>query len=108
MSRPPKVSASGLRTMLDTGMRVGEIAAATGHVRSSIGNQLRAHGIDPKSRPGRPSKLPPLDVLIERLEAGERPSAIAKACSATPSAVHLALYAAGLRLDRGRIYPKES
>ena len=101
------LSARFLRDRVDAGATLAQLAVITGLSASTVRRHCLAHGIALAGRPGRRRKVPPDDEIIRRIEAGERPSDIAKSCGAHPSAVHLSLYRAGLRLDRGRIFKKE-
>jgi AraC-like DNA-binding protein len=100
------ITAKFLRDRVAEGRTLTAIAEEAGASRSRVYRLCKAHGIALPGRRGPARKVPAIADFVRRIEKGERPSDIARSAGAHPSAVHLALYRAGLQLQNGRISPK--
>lgn len=104
MSTPAKLSAAYLRSRIDAGDRIAEIARATGYGRETVLRHCRVHGIATHRVFGPRRKLPPTNEIIDRLRAGEKAAKIADEADVTPCAVTRALARSGLGLLNGQVF----
>lgn len=95
-----KVAVTGqvLRERIEAGESFAEIGRALNLAPTTVRRHCRAHGIAvPARRSGPARKLPAIEELLTRLQAGEGPTGIARSVGVTRAAVIRALDRAGWR-----------
>lgn len=104
MGRHASISASRLRELVQSGCTMTAIARELGVSRQTVANHMRLRGIEPvPRRPGPPPKLPSAEQIVERIEAGETATQIARAAGVTRPAVVTKLLRRGYALRGGEI-----
>jgi hypothetical protein len=90
-----KFTKSFLADRIAAGATQKDLASVTGLSLQQVNTLLTHHGLS-CGRRGHPRKLPPLEEIVRRIEAGEHPATIAAEAGVAVSAVHVTVKKNGL------------